>query len=253
MRFGIIFRSCCLPVLACLLTSCIAGLQQNPYEHNFRVPGRPVDEYVPAEPGTVPRLEVVTDWDRLRALQEEGGYVVLGTSAFTQTWVPRRYALDFASRLGASLVLVFHHNKKDKEKPDPYASRFVKAVYHRPSVFGPVMPPDNYTWTTPIFPEIPRPGGNAGVVRFQYACFLAKRRHAAPFGVYFIRPEDIPGSRDTRVRVALVVPRSPAARQGIKPGDPVKRINGTLVTSFSDVLPYVTNRRKIRTLEVYHE
>ena len=249
MRFGMIFRSCCLPALACLLASCAA----NPYEHNFRTSGRPWDEYVRAERGTVPCLEEITDWDRLRALQEEGGYVVLGTSAFTQTWVPRRFALDLASRLGASLVLVFHHNKEDKEKPDPYASRFVKAVYHRPSVFGPVPPPDNYSWTTPIFPEIPKAGGNAGVVRYQYACFLAKRRYVNPFGVYFIRPEDIPGSRDTRVRIALVVPGSPAARQGIKPGAPVKRINGELVTSFRDVLPYATNRRAIRTLEVYHE
>ncbi|MBO4647015.1 MAG: hypothetical protein J5806_02535, partial [Lentisphaeria bacterium] len=134
MRFGIIFRNCCLPALACLLASCAS----DPYEHNFRTSGRPLDEYVRAERGTVPRLEVITDWDRLRVLQEEGGYVVLGTSAFTQTWVPRRFALDLASRLGASLVLVFHHNKEDKEKPDPYASRFVKALYNRPSVFGPV-------------------------------------------------------------------------------------------------------------------
>ncbi|MBO4647715.1 MAG: PDZ domain-containing protein, partial [Lentisphaeria bacterium] len=119
--------------------------------------------------------------------------------------------------------------------------------------FGPVPPPDNYSWTTPIFPEIPKAGGNAGVVRYQYACFLAKRSYVNPFGVYFIRPEDIPGSRDTRVRIALVVPGSPAARQGIRPGDPVKRINGVLVTSYLHVLQYATGQRAIRTLEVYHE
>ena len=116
-----------------------------------------------------------------------------------------------------------------------------------------MAPPDNYSWTTPVFPEIPKPDGNSGVVRYQYVCFLAKRRHVNDFGVYFIRPEDVPRSRDTRVRVSLVVPRSPAARQGIRPGDPVKRINGELVTSFSDVLPYVTNRRAIRTMEVYDD
>ena len=120
MRFGF-FRSWWLPGLSLLLASC-AG---NPYEHNFRTPGRPVDEFVRAERGSRPVLMEISDWNLLRAAQEEGAYVVLGTSALTQPWVPYRYALDFASRLGASLVLVFHHNKEEKDKRDPYASEFV--------------------------------------------------------------------------------------------------------------------------------
>ena len=213
----------------------------DPYENNYYVLADD-SEYLRALPGTEPDMQEISNWEKMRALQEEGGYMVIGISAFSQSWTPRMLALECARRNGACLVRFYH---KDAVTKDMSRIKF-NPTQLRGRTCG---IPGGYAWMKIMHGTVPVTVNEQELYYPQFAYYLARRKHINSFGVYF-RFSD---SRDPRVRIGIVVPRSPAAKQDIKPGDYVYSINGKRIRSAKDVQPYATNKQKIRQMEVTHE
>ena len=213
----------------------------NPYENNYYQLAE-VNEYTRALPGTMPDMQEIVDWETMRALQEEGGYMVIGISAFSRNWAPRLLALECARRNGAHLIRFYHKDATEKKQ-----SRVtLDPVRHRGTTCG---IPGGYSWMKVLHGIVPVTVHEQDVCYPQYAYYLAKRKHVSAFGVYF----RLPDVRDPRIRVGVVVPGSPAAKQGIKPGDRVYSINGRIIHSGQDVIPYMENKAAILRMEVIHD
>ena len=224
-------------VLAFFSSAC---RQVNQYENNFTPTAQRV-EYLKVPPGTRPELYEIEDWTLLRDYQEKEHYAVIGYSSFSQSWVPRYQVLQFAEKIGIPLVLVYSV---------PSASVGNTAIPdHQPSC-GVFLPTRNYGWIKRLRGPAAVNEKNAGAEYHQFAYYLAKRKHINSFGVYFLFPAS---ARDSRIHVGVVVPGSPAAKQGILPGDRVVSINGRRVRGPKDVEPFAENRRRIYQMEVEHE
>ena len=66
-------------------------------------------------------------------------------------------------------------------------------------------------------------------------------------------PENIPGNTEKKIRVAIVVANSQAAKQGIKVGDVVVSINGANIKNTEDIMPFINGVERIESIEVTHE
>ena len=97
---------------------------------------------------------------------------------------------------------------------------------------------------------VPVTDNPVGADYHQFAYYLAKREHINSFGVYFLFPAS---ARDSRIRIGVVVTGSPAAKQGIRPGDRVVSINGRRVFGPEDVIPFAVNKEEIVRMEAVHE
>ena len=232
----------------CIIITCVMMMlllcsckTVNPYENNYYVLADD-SEYLRALPGTEPDMQEISNWEKMRALQEEGGYMVIGISAFSQSWTPRMLALECARRNGARLVRFYHKDAAAKDKSrvdfDPTQLRGRTCGI-----------PGGYAWMQIMHGTVPVTVNEQELYYPQFAYYLARRKHINPFGVYF----RVSTSREPRVRSGIVVPRSPAAKQGIKPGDYVYSINGKRIRSAEDILPYAVNKQAIQRMEVTHE
>jgi len=227
------------PVLMLLLLCSCKTV--NPYDNNYYALADE-SEYWKVLPGTRPDMQEISDWDHMRSLQEEGGYMVIGISAFSQGWTPRMLARECARKNGAQLIRFYH---KD---PVPKAQSRIDfdPVQLRGTTCG---NPGGYAWMLPIHGTVPVTVHEQELSYPQFTYYLARRRHINSFGVYFRFPD----RRDPRVRVGIVVPRSQAAKQGIKPGDYVYSINGKRIRTAEDVRPFADNKQTILRMEVNHE
>ena len=233
-RFSSVFLTAALAVFS---ASC--G-QVNQYENNFTPSAQRV-AFLKAPPGTRPELYEIEDWELLRDYQEKEHYAVIGYSSFGQSWMPRYLALECAEKIGAPLVLVYSV---------PAASGEKTAVPDHQPYCGVFLPTRNYGWTKRLRRTAPVTDNPAGADYLQFAYYLAKREHINSFGVYFLFPAS---TRDSRIRIGVVVPGSPAAKQGIRPGDRVVSINGRRVFGPEDVMPFAVNQEEIVRMETAHE
>lgn len=240
-----VLKSCGIAYLLMPLFLLCSCKTVNPYENNYYSAASEAD-YVKAAPGTIPDMQEIADWEMMRSLQEEGGYIVIGVSAFTLDWAPRILALECAKRNGAAMILFHHKPGSEKAK----SRTFQVPVQHKGMTYG---MPGGYSWMTTMHGTVPVTVNSIPLYYPQYAYYLAKRKYISSFGVYFRFPENIPGNRNPRIQVGIVVPDSQAARQGIKPGDTVYSINGRRVFSAEDVRPYAVNQQVITRLEVTRE
>jgi S1-C subfamily serine protease len=112
------------------------------------------------------------------------------------------------------------------------------------------LPTRNYGWIKRLRGPDAVTEKTAGAEYHQFAYYLAKRKHINSFGVYFLFPAS---ARDSRIHVGVVVPGSPAAKQGIRPGDRVVSINGRRVFGSEDVMPFAVNTEEIVRMETVHE
>lgn len=225
---------------AALAFSSAACRQVNQYENNY-TPSAGKVEYLKAPPGTRPELYEIEDWTLLRDYQAKEHYAVIGYSLFIQSWVPRYQALQFAGKIGVPLVLVYSI---------PAASGGNTAVPDHQPYCGVFWPTRNYSWIKRLREPAAVTEITAGANYHQFAYYLAKRKHINSFGVYFLFPASV---RDSRVRVGVVVPGSPAAKQGILPGDRVVSINGRRVFGTEDVIPFAVNKEEIVRMETAYE
>ena len=236
---------CFSAVSACaaLLLFSAACRVVNQYENNYCPSAQGVKYDLP-RPGTPPVMLEIEDWDQVRTYQEKEHYAVIGYSVFSQGWVPRHQALDFAKKLGVPLVLVY-----SKVEEDPRAASFLLGRDRLPAG-GVFIPPRSYNWLATLHGTVPVTVNESGAFYHHAAFYLAKRRHINRYGVYFLFSR-LDG--DTRVRVAAVTPGSKAERDGIRRGDLVVSINGKRVRGPKDVEPFAENRRRIYQMEVEHE
>ena len=233
-RFSSVFLA------AALAVSSAACRFVNQYENNFTPTAQRV-EYLKVPPGTKSELYEIEDWTLLRDYQEKEHYAVIGYSLFSHSWVPRYQALQFAEKIGIPLVLVYSV---------PSASGGNTAIPdHQPSC-GVFLPTRNYGWIKRLRGSAAVTEKTAGTEYHQFAYFLAKRKHINSFGVYFLFPAS---ARDSRIHVGVVVPGSPAAKLGIRPGDRVVSINGRRVFGPGDVMPFAVNTEEIVRMETAHE
>lgn len=227
---------------AALAVSSAACRQVNQYENNFTPTAQRV-EYLKAPPGSRPELYEIEDWTLLRDYQEKEHYAVIGYSSFSQSWVPRDQALQFAGKIGVPLVLVYSA-AAESDRP-----RQSSIPDHQPHC-GVFLPTRNYGWIKRLHGFVPVKKNPAGADYHQFAYYLAKREHINSFGVYFLFPA---AARDSRIHVGVVVPGSPAAKQGIRPGDRVVSINGRRVFGPEDVIPFAVNKEEIVSMEAVNE
>ena len=228
----------------------LCSCRSNYYEMNY-IP-TPETDFVPAD--APPRLMEVASWDLLKSLQEKDGYVVIGTASFYHQWVPRTFALECAEKHRASLVLVSHQPGEEKVKSKiVYMPVATTGYYVYGPAYGPYGGPAGVTWAYTSYGSVPVVVNYAEKYYPQFAYFLAKRKHISSFGVYFLLPENIPGNDRGPVRVAIVVPGSPAAKQGIRPGDRVRMVNSIPIFSRKQILPYANGEKEVRSMEVAHE
>ena len=233
-RFSSVFLTAALAVFS-------AGCGQvNQYENNFTPSAQRV-AFLKAPPGTRPELYEIEDWDLLRDYQEKEHYAVIGYSFFGQSWMPRCRALECAEKIGASLVLVY-------SIPSSVGGK--AAVPDHQPYSGVFLPSRNYGWIKRLRRTSPVTDNPAGADYQQVAYYLAKREHINSFGVYFLFPVS---AGDSRIRIGVVVPGSPAAKQGIRPGDRVVSINGRRVFGSEDVMPFAVNQEEIVSMETAHE
>ena len=115
---------------------------------------------------------------------------------------------------------------------------------------GVFIPTRNYSWIKRMRGIAPVTENPAGVEYLQVAYYLARRKHINSFGVYFLFPASV---RDSRVRIGVVIPASPAAKQGIRAGDTVVSINGRRIFGPEDVMPFAVNKEEIVRMETVHE
>ena len=224
-------------VLAVLSAAC---RQVNQYENNFTPSAQRVD-FLKAPPGTRPELYEIEDWDLLRYYQEKEHYAVIGYSSFGQSWMPRYQALKCAEKNGAPLVLVYSV---------PAASGGQAEVPDHQPYCGVFLPTRNYGWIKRLRRIAPVTDNPAGAAYYQFAYYLAKREHINSFGVYFLFPAS---AQDSRIHIGVVVPGSPAAKQGIRPGDRVVSINGRRIFDLEDVMLFAVNQEEIVSMETAHE
>ena len=234
---GRFFSASLAAALAFFSTAC---LQVNQYENNFTPTAQRV-EYLKVPRGTRPELHEIEDWAVLRDYQEKEHYAVIGYSSFGQSWVPRYLALECAEKIGAPLVLVYSV---------PSSSGWQTAIPNHQPCCGVFLPTRNYGWIKRPRRISPVTDNPDGADYHQFAYYLARRKHINSFGVYFLLPAS---ARDSRVRIGVVVPGSPAAKQGIRPGDTVVSINGRRVFGSEDVIPFAVNQEEIVHLETAHE
>lgn len=236
---GRFFSSSLAAALAFFSASC---RQVNQYENNFTPSAQGV-AFLKVPPGTRPELYEIEDWTLLRHYQEKEHYAVIGFSSFCQSWVPRYQALRCAEKIGAPLVLVYS-TAAESDRPRP-----LSVPDHQP-YGGVFLPTRNYGWIKRLHGFVPVTDNPVGANYHQFAYYLAKREHVNSFGVYFLFPAS---ARDSRIRIGVVVPGSPAAKQGIRPGDRVVSINGRRVFGPEDVIPFAVNKEEIVHMEAVHE
>ena len=225
-----------------------AGCATNLYEKHYSTPDGA--EYIRSEE-PVKLLELV-DPAQIAALQSTGDYVHIGTSSFYGLWHPRTFALECAEKHGAALVVVAWQTGDTKKKAVTYHVATQETAYQPAVMYGPYG--EATVFYTPVAVQSSRPVtvNYENTYYHQHAYFFGIRKYREPFGVYFHLPRATPG-KPGEVRVAVVVPGSPAEKQGIKPGDRVKRVNGREINGPNDVRNFLTGKEQIATIEVTHE
>ena len=222
-----------------LATFFLVGCGTNKYEEKYSVISD--GEYIPSKEN--PKLIEIISKRQLNELMRNDGYILIGKSYLYDTYIPRTFAVDCAKKYGASLI-AFEQGKGEIIEYDSidYVPT-TSTTYFYGDVYG----------TATTHGSVPIPVKRHMVCYPQTAYFFAKREFNNSFGISFQLPENIPGSRNTTVRVSAVRKGSQAEKNGIKKNDIIKSINGETISSSDDVMPYVKGEKAIKTIKVSHE
>lgn len=200
----------------------------------------------------------MADPDSVRQLVSQAmseGWIVVGQSGFNGMHNPWSKAIDLAKDKNADLVILCENFTNMGER-DAIA---LDTVYVHTYEFGNVniwhrgrhrsRPYSGFTTTAvsharPI--KIP--------VRLydQSAVFLKRDSGSGKFGLilsYKPRTPDVPSTAPVEVSVAVVVKNSPAARQGIAPGDKVVNLNGVAIKTYADLAKALGAAEVIRSAQ----
>ena len=187
-------------------------------------------EYIKSEEITPVMFEEI-DGSILKQLQENDDYIIIGISSFYSLWVPRTFAIDCAKEYGASIIVFSYQAGETKDSNITINVPTSNTTYHHGTVYSPYGGYANFSGTSTTYESQPVTINYSNIYYHQYAYFLAKRKYINSFGLYFRLPENVLGNTDSKIRIALVKPNSPAAKLGIKPGDIVEPISKVLALS----------------------
>lgn len=237
--------------LAFLLTvTFLTGCQSNnKYEEYYS--SLVGNEYVRSDKPA--KMLELADISQIAKIQSSDDYILIGTSTFYDLWVPRVFAIDCAKKYGASLIIVSWQKGETKDESITMNIPTSQTTYHHGTVYGSYGSYVNFHGSSTTYGSRPVTINYQNTYYHQQAYFFAKRKNKNPFGIYFQLPENIPGKTDTNVRAAIVVTNSQAEKQGIKVGDIIKSVNGKLIKSAADIMPFVNGTERIEHIEVVHE
>lgn len=232
-----------------LLVLFLVGCQSNMYEDCYSE--LTIEEYLKSDK-SIELIELVSP-TQLAQIQENGDYVLIGSSSFYALWVPRIFAIDFAKKIGASMVAFSYQQGEKMERNVTINVPTNQTVYHQGTAYGAHGSYANFHGTSTVYGTTPMNFNFEYVYYQQTAYFFGKRKNKNPFGVYFRVMENIPGNNNSKIYVAVVVKNSIAAKQGIKQGDVVVAINGKAIKNAKDIEPFVKGSEKIESVEVENE
>lgn len=192
-----------------------------------------------------PKVIEIVDQDQLDALMKNDDFILIGTSLFYQLWTPRSLAIECAKKHGASLVAVGYTIGETVKSESVEYHPVSYNTYHSGSIAG-----HPYAGTSTSYGAIPVVTHIANTYYHQYGYFFAKRKYKNNFGVYFQFPDNIPGNKEKEIRIQFVATGSLAERKGFKAGDVVRSINGNLIQSPADLIPFIKGEKEILSMEV---
>ena len=221
------------------VTLFLVGCATNRYEEKYTVISN--GDYVSSSK-TPKQIEIITK-KQLNELMRDDNYVLIGKSSFYDNYIPRTFAIDCAKKHGASLVAFELGNAEIVEYDSIDYVPTTSTTYFYGDVQG----------TATTHGSVPVPVKKHEICFSQTAYFFAEREYNNSFGISFQLPENVPGNKNTTVRVLAVKKGSQAEKLGIKKNDIVKTINGETVSSPDVVLPYIKGTKTINTIKVSHE
>lgn len=246
-----IIRLCSLVVLS-ILFQCSCSTS-NKYEEEYSTVSNVSIDAIKTR--KTPKLIRLFDEKQLRELLRNDDYVLIGQSDFWGSYVPWTFAIDCAKNHGASLVAVAVIDSKTVEYDSVAYVPTHSTTFHSGSVYNfnrPYGGLTNYNGTSTTFSSTPVPVKRQTTYLHQAGYFFVELKKEELFGITFGTQDYIPGNNDP-VRVYSVLKGSRAEKKGIKENDIIKSINGKVISSPEDVLPYVKGDEKIKDVEVYHE
>lgn len=234
-----IYMKTFLIIFFCLGTLLVGCSTTNRYEENYSIISD--GNFIPPEGKT--KLIEITSKKQLNELLRNTNFVLIGKSTFSDSYVPRTFAVDCAKKHGSSLIAV----ELGKGEIIEY-----DAIEHIPTTsttyfYGDIEGTATTYGSTPIQVKKQK------VLFPQTAYFFAKRKYDNSFGISFQLPENIPGNNDLTVRVSAVKKGSQAEKLGIRKNDIVESINGEIISSPNDVMPYINGTKTINSIKVTHE
>ena len=223
----------------------------NLYEENYSVISN--EGFIPSK--EEPKLIELIDTKQLKELSRNDDYVLIGQSEFRDSYISRTFAIDCAKKHGAVLVAVGLGEGETIEYDSVAFMPTSSTTYHSGSIYNNSSIGNNYSYygTSTTYGSTPITVKNHKTYYYQVGYFFAKRKNKSSFGVYFKLPEDIPGNKDTAVRILSVTKGSQAEKLGIKKNDIVKSINGKAITSPDDIMQYTNGNEVIKTIKVSHD
>ena len=234
-----------LPLLISLLSAC----QSNKYSDYYSV--LIDDNYVRIDEPA--KLIERADSSQIAKLQATDDYILIGTSSFYDLWVPRIFAVDCAKKYGACMVVLSYQKGETKEDCFTMNVPTSQTTYHWGTIYGSYGRYANFHGSSRTYGSTPVTINYSNTYYNQQAYFFGKRKNKNSFGIYFHLPENIPGNTEKKIRVAIVVANSQAAKQGIKVGDVVVSINGANIKNTEDIMPFINGVERIESIEVTHE
>lgn len=222
------------------------------------------DTFIPSN-GVLPEPEGsgevtmrMADPDSVRQLVADAmseGWVVVGQSGFNGMHNPWSKAIDLAKEKGADLIVLCENYSGMGER----SAVVLDTVYVHTYEFGNVN-----VWRHGRYQPRPYSGFSTAAVTQerqvaipvrlydQSAVFMRRDTTIGKFGLvlsYKPRTPDVPLSASVDVQVGIVVKNSPAAKQGIRSGQKVTKINGISVKTYADLARALGADEKIVSAE----
>jgi len=178
----------------------------------------------------------------------EDGYVAIGASSFRGPYTPYSFAVDTAKKHGAALVLLDVRFKEKKQYTSVMYLPSYSTTYSAGMIGGHCYSGNS---TTTMVNAVPV---QQDVDVFDHdAMFFRKVDIAKTYGIRWSLPKRLPNeSHDAPIKVYVmaVLHGSEAEKKGVRRGQVVTAINGTLIRSRKDIEPFLADERSITDVEV---
>ena len=196
-------------------------------------------------------IRAVTTEDDVLDLMEEG-YVSIGHSSFIAPYTPLSLAVDTAEKKGAALVLIDVRYKKTEQYTSVMFLPSTSTTYTHGHVSANGIS-GTYSGSSTTHTLNAVPVQRSRDLYSHDAMFFKKIDTTKLYGVNWFVPKRLPteaSDAPIQVRVLSVLRGSQAEKDGIKRGQIVKAINGVLINTRKDMVPFLDSSVVITKVEV---